>query len=121
MRAGREEELMATAGRRRWHATQGAGLGVWDTAVDYSEPVAAPLDRVAEILEQPLECVAQAAERVDPYTRADGEPVWSVRLVGIQLGVRRSRAEARRVRDRGRDARMRQQRQAALEAKEAAS
>jgi hypothetical protein len=107
--------------RRRWHPTQGAGLAVWDTDISHGEPEAAPLPIVAAILEQPVECVAAAAEKVQPYTRADGERIWSVNLLAAQLGLRRSRAEARRMRDRGRDARKRQRRQAALEAEEAAS
>jgi hypothetical protein len=91
----------------------GAVASPWLT-IENGGPVAAPLPDIAEILEQPLACVVQAAERVEPYTRADGAAVWSIRLVGIQLGVRRSRRERERKRSRRRRA-------ARLEAEEAAS
>lgn len=68
----------------------GQGLGAWDTAVQgWSDPIAAPLERVAEVLQQPLECVREAARFVEPYTHAEGFPVWSVRAIGVILGVRR--------------------------------
>jgi hypothetical protein len=61
--------------------------------------VAAPLVKVAELLQQPL-CVVQAAgERVEPYYTLDGEPKWSVHLVGVALGLRRCRAERTRKRN----------------------
>lgn len=61
--------------RRTWTSVPGQGLNVWNTS-NYAEPVAAELPRVAEILGQPLECVLQAAERVEPFTRVDGAEVF---------------------------------------------
>jgi hypothetical protein len=75
--------------RRHWNSIPGEGLNVWDTA-RYGEPVAAELPRVAEILGVPLEQAHAAARLVEPLVRADGVHVWSIRLLGVQLGLRDS-------------------------------
>ena len=51
-------------------------------AVDRSAwPIAAPLARVAELLRVDLADVTKAAERVAPYITADGQRLWSVKLI----------------------------------------
>ena len=51
-------------------------------AVDRSVwPIAAPLVRVAELLGVDLAEVTEAAERVAPYITADGQRLWSVKLI----------------------------------------
>ena len=44
-------------------------------------PIAAPLARVAELLRVDLAEVTDAAERVAPYITADGQRLWSVKLI----------------------------------------
>ena len=44
-------------------------------------PIAAPLERVAKLLRVDLADVTDAAERVAPYVTADGERLWSVKLI----------------------------------------
>jgi hypothetical protein len=43
---------------------------------DRYRPVAAPLDRCAELLGVDLAAVRRAAANVEPYVRADGTKVW---------------------------------------------
>jgi hypothetical protein len=45
---------------------------------DRYRPIAAPLDRCAELLGVDLATVRQAAANVEPYIRADGIKVWSL-------------------------------------------
>jgi hypothetical protein len=45
---------------------------------DLGRPVAAPLDRCAELLGVDLAAVREAATKVEPYVRADGIKVWSL-------------------------------------------
>jgi hypothetical protein len=52
-------------------------------------PIAAPLDRSAELFGVELATVREAAAKVEPYLRADGTKVWSL----MQL-ERRFRPEA---------------------------
>ena len=49
----------------------------WD-APDFYRPIAAPLDRCAELLGVDLATVCEAAVNVEPYIRADGTKVWSL-------------------------------------------
>jgi hypothetical protein len=74
---------------------------------------AAPSPVVAQHLDQPLEAVVEAAREVEPYYTVTGEPKWSVHLIAIELGLRRSRAsKGRRPRDdreRDRDRQRREQ------------
>lgn len=44
-------------------------------------PIAAPLERVAELLRVDLADVTEAAQRVAPYITADGQRLWSVKLI----------------------------------------
>jgi hypothetical protein len=43
-----------------------------------SRPIAAPLERCAELLGVDLATVRAAAARVEPYVRVDGTRVWSL-------------------------------------------
>jgi hypothetical protein len=65
------------------------------------QPIVGPLEYIAEQLGQPLELVQAAAEHVEPYVRVDGRPVWSVHLLAVALGLRRSRRERQRKRNQG--------------------
>jgi hypothetical protein len=44
----------------------------------FARPVAAPLERCAEILGVDLATVRQVAARIEPYVRVDGTRVWSL-------------------------------------------
>lgn len=44
-------------------------------------PIAAPLERVAKLLGVDLADVTDAARRVAPYITADGQRLWSVKLI----------------------------------------
>jgi hypothetical protein len=51
-------------------------MRTWD-APDFYRPIAAPLDRCAELLGVDLATVCAAAANVEPYIRADGTKVWA--------------------------------------------
>jgi hypothetical protein len=48
-------------------------------------PVAAPLERCAELLGVDLATVRELAANVEPYIRADGTKVWSLMHLERQL------------------------------------
>jgi hypothetical protein len=48
-------------------------------------PIAAPLERCAELLDVDLAVVSRAAARVEPYVRVDGTKVWSLMQLERQL------------------------------------
>jgi hypothetical protein len=48
-------------------------------------PIAAPLERCAELLGVDLATVHEAAANVEPYIRADGTEVWSLMQLERQL------------------------------------
>jgi hypothetical protein len=48
-------------------------------------PIAAPLDRCAELLGVDLATVRAAAATVEPYVRVDGTKVWSLMQLERQL------------------------------------
>ena len=48
-------------------------------------PIAAPLERCAELLRIDLETVGQLAAKVEPYLRADGTKIWSLMQLERQL------------------------------------
>ena len=59
-------------------------MGTWhDPSLD--RPIAAPLDRCAELLGVDLVSLLEAAARVEPYVRADGTRVWSLMQLERQL------------------------------------
>jgi hypothetical protein len=48
-------------------------------------PIAAPLDRCAELLGVDLAGLREAATKVEPYIRADGARIWSLMQLERQL------------------------------------
>src|SRR5207247_1328574 len=88
----------ASMSARKLRTKPGSTLEPW-LAVEHTQPVAAPLERVAEILDTPLAVIQAAAERVAPYIRADGAEVYSVNLLAVALGLRPSRVERQRKRN----------------------
>jgi hypothetical protein len=59
-------------------------VGTWHEA-DLGRPIAAPLERCAELLGVDLATVRELAANVEPYIRADGTRVWSVMQLERQL------------------------------------
>ena len=65
-------------------------MGTWEADDPaYSRPIAAPLEKCAELLGVNLTTIQRAASDVEPYIRVDGTKVWSL----MQL-ERRLRPEA---------------------------
>jgi hypothetical protein len=65
-------------------------VGTWEADDPaYSRPIAAPLEKSAELLDVDLATIQRAAADVEPYIRVDGTKVWSL----MQL-ERRLRPEA---------------------------
>jgi hypothetical protein len=59
-------------------------VGTWrDPAL--GRPIAAPLQRCAELLGVDLAVVRELAADVEPYLRADGISIWSLMLLERQL------------------------------------
>jgi hypothetical protein len=52
-------------------------VGTWHDP-DLGRPIAAPLERCAELLGVDLVTIREAAVSVEPYVRSDGQPVWSL-------------------------------------------
>jgi hypothetical protein len=59
-------------------------VGTWHDP-DLGRPIAAPLERCAELLGVDLATAREAAANVEPYIRADGTKVWSLMLLERQL------------------------------------
>jgi hypothetical protein len=59
-------------------------VGTWHDP-DLGRPIAAPLERCAELLGVDLATVRKLATRVEPYIRADGMKVWSLMQLECQL------------------------------------
>jgi hypothetical protein len=55
------------------------------TRPTFYRPIAAPLDRCAELLGVDLATVREVAANVEPYTRADGTKIWSLTQLERQL------------------------------------
>jgi hypothetical protein len=54
-------------------------VGTWEAdGPAYSRPIAAPLERCAELLGVDLATIQQAATDIEPYVRIDGTKVWSL-------------------------------------------
>ena len=61
-------------------------MGTWEADDPaYSRPIAAPLERCAELLDVDLTTVRIAAADIEPYIRVDGSEVWSLMLLERQL------------------------------------
>jgi hypothetical protein len=59
-------------------------VGTWHDP-DLGRPIAAPLERCAELLGVDLATVRELAVNVEPYVHADGTKVWSLMLLERQL------------------------------------
>jgi hypothetical protein len=59
-------------------------VGTWHDP-DLGRPIAAPLERCAELLGVDLAIIREAATNVEPYIRADGARIWSLMLLERQL------------------------------------
>jgi hypothetical protein len=53
--------------------------------LDVGRPIAAPLERCAELLGVDLATVRELAAKVEPYLRADGTKIWSLLQLERQL------------------------------------
>jgi len=61
-----------------------AAVGTWHDP-ELGRPIAAPLERCAELLGVDLATVRELAATVEPYVRADGIKIWSLMLLERQL------------------------------------
>jgi hypothetical protein len=52
-------------------------VGTWHDP-ELGRPIAAPLERCAELLGVDLDTIVQLAANIEPYLRADGTRVWSL-------------------------------------------
>jgi len=59
-------------------------VGTWHDP-DLGRPIAAPLERCAELLGVDLATVCELAAKVEPYVRADGTRIWSLMQLERQL------------------------------------
>ena len=59
-------------------------VGTWQDP-DLGRPIAAPLERCAQLLGMDLATVRELAARVEPYLRADGTRIWSLMQLERQL------------------------------------
>jgi hypothetical protein len=59
-------------------------VGTWHD-LDSGRPIAAPLERCAELLGVDLVTVRELAAEVEPYIRADGSRIWSLMQLERQL------------------------------------
>jgi hypothetical protein len=59
-------------------------VGTWHDP-DLGRPIAAPLERCAELLGADLTTVPELATKVEPYVRADGTRIWSLMQLERQL------------------------------------
>ena len=59
-------------------------MGTWHDP-DLGRPIAAPLERCAELLGVDLATVGELADNVEPYVRADGTSIWSLMQLERQL------------------------------------
>jgi hypothetical protein len=53
--------------------------------LNVGRPIAAPLERCAELLGVDLAAVRELAAKVEPYLRADGTRIWSLMQLERQL------------------------------------
>jgi hypothetical protein len=59
-------------------------VGTWHDP-DLGRPIAAPLERCAELLGVDMATVGELAAEVEPYVRADGTRIWSLMQLERQL------------------------------------
>jgi hypothetical protein len=62
------------------------GMHSWERRdADFNRPIAAPLERCAELLGVDLATIRRAAAAVEPYVRVDGTRIWSLMQLERQL------------------------------------
>jgi hypothetical protein len=59
-------------------------VGTWHDP-DLGRPIAAPLERCAELLGVDLVTLREVTAKVEPYVRADGTRIWSLNQLERQL------------------------------------
>ena len=59
-------------------------VGTWHDP-DLGRPIAAPLERCAELFGVDLATIDAAAAKIQPYLRADGTRIWSLMRLERQL------------------------------------
>ena len=59
-------------------------MGTWHD-LDSGRPIAAPLERCAELLGVDVATIQEAAANLEPYLRADGTRIWSLVQLERQL------------------------------------
>ena len=59
-------------------------MGTWQDP-DLGRPIAAPLERCAELLGVDLAAVRELAATLEPYVRVDGTRIWSLMQFERQL------------------------------------
>jgi len=59
-------------------------VGTWHDP-ELGRPIAAPLERCADLLGVDLAAICAAAANIEPYLRADGTRIWSLTLLERQL------------------------------------
>jgi hypothetical protein len=59
-------------------------VGTWHDP-DVGRPIAAPLERCAELLGVDLATLRELAANVEPYVRTDGTRIWSLMQLERQL------------------------------------
>ena len=59
-------------------------MGTWHDP-DLGRPIAAPLQRCAQLLGVDLATIQEAAANVEPYISADGTRIWSLMQLERQL------------------------------------
>jgi hypothetical protein len=62
-------------------------VGTWHDP-DMGRPIAAPLERCAELLGTDLATIRAAAANVEPYLRTDGTRIWSLMQLDASSGPR---------------------------------
>jgi hypothetical protein len=66
-----------------------AGMQAWEVHdPPPSRPIAAPLERCAELLGVDLATISEAAAHIQPYVRVDGTKVWSLMQLEQDYGAR---------------------------------
>ena len=61
-------------------------MGTWEADDPaYARPIAAPLQRCAELLGVDLATITGVATQIEPYVRVDGAKVWSLMQLERQL------------------------------------
>ena len=59
-------------------------MGTWQDP-DLGRPIAASLERCAELLGVDLATIRELAAKLEPYVRADGTRIWSLMQLERQL------------------------------------